>query len=300
MERGGITLRTSYFCVGVSGISVLLLAFSLFTYVNSLNICEMNSAVSQYSYFASSAQQATKVFLKPQVLSEEEIERNDKQRAVEKSSFSQLLMSIDQNQPKNLSLADESSFFSEVTEPNEEIQEGFATVEETINDSIVPNETNEPISSIGQENAPQAVDTTILQILIPIGKKFEAWLYTSKSMQQLESELRNSKVLLDDSTATQQMVNTQILSLLDSMKKVERKSDTELSKLALFHVIEEMKSIDKKDYSIIIFEEFSQVLKTIQQVYKNPQASIDEVRNAIRQGEDALEEIKGSKEGGIK
>lgn len=258
----------------------------------------MNSAVSQYSYFTSSAQQATKVFLKPQVLSEEEIERNDKQRAVEKSSFSQLLMSIDQNQPKNLSLADESSFFSEGPEPNEEIQEGIATVEEIVNDWLVSDETNEPISSFAQENAPQAIDTTILQLLIPIGKKFEAWLYTSESIQQLESELKNSKTLLDDSTATQQMVNTQILSLLDSMKKVERKSDTELSKLALFHVIEEMKSIDKKDYSTIILEEFSQVLNTIQQVYKNPQASNDEVKNAVRQGEDALEEIKGSKREG--
>ena len=260
----------------------------------------MNSTASQYSYFIPSTQQITKEFLKPQVLSEDEIERNDKQRAIEKSSFSQLLKSIDQNQPKNLSFADESSFFSEVSEPNEEIQEGIATVEEIVNESLVSEENDKPISSFAQESVPQAVNTTILQLLIPIGKKFEVWLYTSESMQQLESEQKNSKVLLDDSTATQQMVNTQILSLLDSMKKLERKSDTELSKLALFHVIEEMKSIEKKDYSTIIFEEFSQVLKTIQQVYKNPQASIDEVRNAIRQGEDALEEIKGSKEGGIK
>ena len=293
-------LRASYFCVGASGISVLLLAFSLFINVNSLNNFEMSSAGSQYLYYIPSTEQTTKEFFKPQVLSEDEIEKNDKQRAIEKSSFSQLLMEMDKNQSKNVSSTNQSSFRSEVSEPNEEIQEEVAMVEEIINDSLVSDEKNEQISSVGQGNAPQAVDTTILQLLIPIGKKFEAWLHTSESIQQLESELKNSKTLLDDSTATQQMVNTQILSLLDSMKKVERKSDIELSKLALFHVIEEMRSIDKKEYSSIIFEVFSQVLKTIQQVYKNPQASINEVKAAIRQGEDALEEIKGSKEGGIK
>ncbi|MGY0354248.1 hypothetical protein ACWY2R_07135 [Enterococcus avium] len=290
-------MKLSRFCVGLSGISFALLTFSFINQIFLFNEKSMSYQIPENQSVAHSSREATKEFLVPQILSDEDLERNEKQRTTEKAAISNLLMETEKktNEPKGLYSVETSDFSTETSEiPRiaESFQEEITMIEEPI---IIPSVSTDRIKSVKPEIltiVPQVVNITILQQLVHVGEKYEAWLYTSKSMKQLANDLKKAEILLDDSTATQQKIDAQILSLLDSMKKIERKSDIELSKLVLFHVIEEMEVFDEKDYSKESFEGLYKVLKIIKQVYENPQASIDEVKAAIRQGEDALIEIR--------
>lgn len=67
-----------------------------------------------------------------------------------------------------------------------------------------------------------------------------------------------------------------------------------MSKLALFYIIEEMKTLSLENYSEKSYQELSATLKDIQQVYDDPEATVQEVRGAIKKGEYVLEKIADS------
>ncbi len=290
------------FCVVLSGISFALLAFSLGTQIfrNSNNPEVDTSSSNQLVFLPPRAK--VKEFIVPQTLSKNEIEKNQKQRDIEKAAISDSI-TLETEEKYDFSIEPTAVSFgtSDTGEQNNEpvyeifedsFQEESLAAEEPADVSLKPNISTENLQVGTTTFSSEVVDTTMLEQIIVIGRKFESWLYTPETFPHLKKEIKKAEKLRKDSHVTQQKLDAQILSLIDSIKSLERKSDSELSKLALYHVIQEMEALDENDFSSSRFEDFSVVLKEIKKVYADPQASFDEVREAIGLGEVALKRIQ--------
>ena len=265
--------------------------------------CSFSYPNEETSIFDQQPQESSNVqFIKPnesyteilssQIDSEEKSEKLEKKRALEKSAFLQLIVRNENEGTNKIAEQDTPSTIEYIE--NDEAQDTLLSnneesVESVVNDLQIGHWRVGNVDSVEQDP-----DTRILQQVIRIAEKMETYCYTSQSLEQLKKEIFIAKQHLTNPLLTHQLVEEQTFLLLTTIESLERKPDIELSKIALFYVIEEMKDLASENYPENSDQELSNTLKDIQQVYDDPEATIQEVRAAIKKGEAAIEKFVAS------
>ena len=125
-------------------------------------------------------------------------------------------------------------------------------------------------------NLVRIADKSKLEALIKEAEDIEESKYTVESINKLNAQLENAKVILNNQEATQAEVNEAIAELKDVMSKLEF---NKIDKTELIILVEKVNALDKNNYTTSSWDALQVELEKANNVIQNENAMEEEVNN---------------------
>lgn len=144
------------------------------------------------------------------------------------------------------------------------------------------------VLTAANEHLQQKADKTYLKAQLDKANTLKESEYTPNSYAQFKDILSHVQKVYEDENATQTEVEEAEKTLTDASEKLVLKAD----KKELGNLIQKVTELNSEDYTPETFKVLSEVFTTVEKVFKNENATQEEVQEAYAQLKDAYDGLK--------